>query len=369
MMFYIVFYIGILFGLRDTETGIFISCICIVISLYGYMEVGNLLQFDNIIYGGLIKAFFIITIIITAVIFIITCIYNKNDKYKINSTNYMTILFLYILPIYFICYNTYSYKKTIGDKTMNEILQVATFAGQIILESGGETYRVEDTILRICKTFGAEQAESFVTPTGIMTSILHKGEIYSLTKRVVSRTVDLNKIDKVNDLSRNILSRNLTVDQFKEELIKINEGERYSSMVTLFFSAFGAGSCAILFGGTMKDMFSAFIIGLLIRLITLKGNELRINFFFINVISGALTAISAVILQKLGLASGIHQTIIGSIMLLVPGLAITNAIRDTIAGDLVSGLTRAAEAFFIAISIAVGTGAGLSICMRVLGGI
>ena len=251
---------------------------------------------------------------------------------------------------------------------MNEILQVATFAGQIILESGGETYRVEDTILRICKTFGAEQAESFVTPTGIMTSIFHKGEIYSLTKRVVSRTVDLNKIDKVNDLSRNILSRNLTVDQFKEELIKINEGERYSSMVTLFFSAFGAGSCAILFGGTIKDMFSAFIIGLLIRLITLKGNELRINFFFINVISGALTAILAVILQKLGLASGIHQTIIGSIML-VPGLAITNAIRDTIAGDLVSGLTRAAEAFFIAISVAVGTGAGLSICMRFLGGI
>lgn len=100
MMFYIVFYIGILFGLRDTETGIFISCICIVISLYGYMEVGNLLQFDNIIYGGLIKAFSIITIIITAVIFIITCIYNKNDKYKINSTNYTIILFLYILPIF-----------------------------------------------------------------------------------------------------------------------------------------------------------------------------------------------------------------------------------------------------------------------------
>lgn len=100
MMFYIVFYIGILFGLRDTETGIFISCICIVISLYGYMEVGNLLQFDNIIYGGLIKAFSTITIITTVVIFIITCIYNKNDKYKINSTNYMTILFLYILPIF-----------------------------------------------------------------------------------------------------------------------------------------------------------------------------------------------------------------------------------------------------------------------------
>lgn len=252
---------------------------------------------------------------------------------------------------------------------MNEILQVATFAGQIILESGGETYRVEETIWRICKTFGAEQAESFVTPTGIMSSICHNGEIYSLTKRVISRTVDLNKIDKVNDLSRNILSKNLTVDEFKEELIKINQGERYSFMTTLFFSAFGAGSCAALFGGTFKDMFSAFLIGLLIRLITIKGNELGINFFFINVISGAITATLAIILKKLGIASGIDQTIIGALMLLVPGIAITNAIRDTIAGDLVSGLTRAAEAFFIALSIAVGTGASLSIFITLLGGI
>ena len=100
MMFYIVFYAGVLFGLRDTETGIFISSICIVISIYGYMEVGNLLQFDNIIYGSLVKMLSIIIVITTAIIFIITCIYNKNDKYKINSTNYMRILFLYILPIF-----------------------------------------------------------------------------------------------------------------------------------------------------------------------------------------------------------------------------------------------------------------------------
>ncbi|UKI57677.1 MAG: hypothetical protein L6V81_10290 [Clostridium sp.] len=102
MMFYIVFYAGVLFGLRDTETGIFISSICIVISIYGYMEVGNLLQFDNVIYGDLIKAFSIITIIITTITFIITCIYNKKMiSIKINSTNYTRILFFYI------CYQSF----------------------------------------------------------------------------------------------------------------------------------------------------------------------------------------------------------------------------------------------------------------------
>ena len=79
--------------------------------------------------------------------------------------------------------------------------------------------------------------------------------------------------------------------------------------------------------------------------------------------------ILAIIFININLAANLDQTIIGSIMLLVPGLAITNAIRDTIAGDLLSGLTRAAEAFLVAISIAVGSGAVLSFWLSNFGGI
>ena len=252
---------------------------------------------------------------------------------------------------------------------MNEILQVATFAGQIVLENGGETYRVEETIWRICKAFGAEEAESFVTPTGIMASICHNGQTYSLIKRVSTRTVDLDKIDLVNDLSRNIILKNLSVKDFKIELQNINKGIRYSTTITLIFSALGAAGFAILFGGDMKDFLAAFIIGFIIKLLTIKGSELQINQFFINSLSAAVAAFLAIILVNINIASNLDQTIIGSIMLLVPGLAITNAIRDTIAGDLLSGLTRAAEAFLVAISIAVGSGAVLSFWISNWGGI
>ena len=234
---------------------------------------------------------------------------------------------------------------------MNEILQVAMLAGQMILENGGETYRVEETIWRICKIYGAEQAESFATPTGIMASICHGGKIYSLTRRVSKRTVDLNKIDKVNDLSRSIASKNLSVDDFKNELNKINKVEAYPQMLIIIFSAFGAGSFSVLFGGTFK------------------WSEIGINAFFINSICSGITALLAIILFKLGIASQLNQTIIGAIMLLVPGLAITNAIRDTMSGDLLSGVIRASEAFLVAIAIAVGTGAVLSFWMTNIGGL
>lgn len=252
---------------------------------------------------------------------------------------------------------------------MNEILQVAMLAGQMILENGGETYRVEETIWRICKIYGASEAESFATPTGIMASICHDGKIYSLTRRVSNRTVNLDKIDKVNDLSRSILSKKLSVSDLKHELIKINKEEIYSTPVIIIFSALAAGSFSVLFGGTLKDVFAAFLIGVVIKFLTIKWSDIGINSFFINSICSGITAFLAIILYKLGVASQINQTIIGAIMLLVPGLAITNAIRDTISGDLLSGLIRAAEAFLVAVSIAVGTGAVLSFWISNFGGI
>lgn len=252
---------------------------------------------------------------------------------------------------------------------MDELLHVATFAGKIMLESGAETYRAEEIIWRICKIYGAEEADSFVTTTGIMVSIYNDGKTYSLIKRVSVRTVDLDKVDKVNDLSRNILSRQLSISDLKKELLLINKGNRYSITINVLISALGAFCFVFLFNGAFKDAISAFFIGIVIKITSIKFSELNINTFFINSICAGIAAIMAIFFTSQGIATNLDKTIIGSIMLLVPGLAITNAIRDTISGDLLAGLTRAAEAFLVAISIAVGTGAVLSFWISNFGGI
>ncbi|MGL4772409.1 MAG: threonine/serine exporter family protein [Clostridium sp.] len=252
---------------------------------------------------------------------------------------------------------------------VNKILHISTSAGKIMLESGGETYRVEETICRICQSYGVNEADAFVTPTGIMVSICHNNQTYSLIKRVTSRGVDLNKIHEINDLSRTLVNEKLSPESFESELNRITKGERYSEKVTLFFSALSAGAFAMLFGGDIKDAFTAFFAGLIIKAISVYFQKLNLNQFFINSICAGVGSFIVILLLNLGLASNMDKSIIGTIMLLVPGLAITNAIRDTIAGDLVSGLTKAAEAFLVAISIAVGTGAVLSFFINTLGGL
>ncbi|MBL4935132.1 threonine/serine exporter family protein [Clostridium sp. YIM B02515] len=252
----------------------------------------------------------------------------------------------------------------------NKVIHLAAYAGKIILENGGETYRVEETIIRICDAYGLKDAESYVTPTGIMISAVDTtGNTISLIKRIKSRTVNLEKISYVNDLSRSIKQKNLSIDIVKDELNKINNLSRYGLKTTLFFSSISAGFFTLLFGGNIYDFIISFFIGMIIKYISIKLSRININEFFINVLGGAIAALIALIAVELNLANNVDKIIIGSIMLLVPGLAITNAIRDTIAGDLVSGISRALEAFLIAVAIAVGSGIILKLWVNYFGGI
>lgn len=244
---------------------------------------------------------------------------------------------------------------------LNKLNTVSTLAGKILLESGAETYRVEETISRICIAYGAHTADSFVIPTGIMVTVTYYDEVATLVKRITSRGVDLNKIDAVNDLSRRIQTESIDLCDFNKELIKISNSPRYSHLITLICSAVAAGCFSIMFGGDFKDFLAATLIGAVIKIATIIFQKLNINEFFVNSFCGGLCAILATMFLRLNICSNLDKTIIGSIMLLVPGLIITNAIRDTIAGDFLSGITKASEAFLIAVSIAVGTGAILSV--------
>lgn len=251
----------------------------------------------------------------------------------------------------------------------NRILHLATFAGEIMLQSGAEIYRVEETIGRICLSYGVQSAHSFVTPTGIIMSITDNKDIV-LTKvvRINQRTVDLDKIARINDLSRKMSIENIDFDCAEDMLREIKNSENYSDRILIISSSIVAGFFTLLFGGTFKDFLVSLFIGFIIKWISIKLQKIDTNAFFINVIGGATSSFIALLSTKLGLGDNTDKIVIGSLMLLVPGLAITNAIRDTLAGDLLAGNSRASEAFLIAVAIAVGSGLVFTIWINFFGG-
>lgn len=254
------------------------------------------------------------------------------------------------------------------EKEKKTLLRIALYAGEIILKNGGETYRSEETINLICKSRNMEHVNSFVTPTGLFISDDRLDGI-SFIKRVTNRTINLDKISKVNNFSRKFVAGEINQDDAILILDEINNEKKYPKRTKMIFTGFAAAFFSLLYGANIVDFIVSFIVGMMGILMNWKIEGLSKTNFVANVISGALIACLVLIAKRLNIVSNIDMIIVGAIMPLVPGLALTNGLRDFISGDLVAGVTRVAEALMIAISIAVGVGTILKLSVYILGGV
>ncbi|KXZ39442.1 Uncharacterized membrane protein YjjP, DUF1212 family [Alkalithermobacter thermoalcaliphilus JW-YL-7 = DSM 7308] len=248
-----------------------------------------------------------------------------------------------------------------------DILRIALYAGEIMLKNGAETYRVEDTIDRICKSKNLKHVSSFVTPTGIFISD-DRFDGISFIKRIKSRTINLSKISQVNDFSREFVNSNLSIEQALLLLKKIDKSPKYPKVIRILSAGFASGFFALLFGSSFLDFLAAFIISMIAVFASSKIEKVSQTSFLANASGGAIIATLTIFFQLLGFGNSIDMIIVGSIMPLLPGVALTNGLRDFISGDLISGVSRVFEAVFISISIAVGVGSILNIWINVFGG-
>lgn len=245
---------------------------------------------------------------------------------------------------------------------INGVLRMAVDAGQMIMESGGETYRAQDIFTRIAKSCGMQEAAGFVVPTGIMATVTdYTGQTASVTRVLPHRSTHLEKIARVHAIVEALENRRIQPAEARRELTAIRSLKKHPPLITLLSAGAVAAFFMLIFGGQWTDFPIAFGIGTLLRAGTNALEKLDIPVFFTNVIGGLLASMLAFSCVNLGLAAHADRIIIGVIMLLVPGVAIVNAIRDTLTGDLVAGISRGVEAFVTAVAIALGTGLGLKL--------
>lgn len=241
-----------------------------------------------------------------------------------------------------------------------EVVEVCLLAGKIMLQNGAETYRVEDTMTRIAASFGIVQSHSFVTPTGIIFSI--DGSEPTKLIRVSERSTNLEKVAVVNDISRKISAKELTVQVALEQLKKV-EKTSYSFPIWLqiIAAALASGCFLIMFGGEWSDFLPAVITGGVGFCAALYFQYLVEIKFFAEFVSASIIGFLSFLFVMSGIGHDVDKIIIGSVMPLVPGLLITNAVRDLMAGHLVSGISKGAEACLTAFAIGTGIAVVFSI--------
>ena len=249
------------------------------------------------------------------------------------------------------------------------LLDTAVLAGEIMLCSGAETYRVEDTMYHILKTSEAESIEALALMTGIVATLNSPdmGQPMTIMKAVNDRTTNLNHIIQVNDISRRYCGGELTLEETYRKLKQIG-GMQYCRTLCNIALVGVASGFAMMFGGTFLDVVVTVMVGILLAGIITLGQKLRMNVIIVDILSSMGIAVLAIAMKTYAIQTiNMDTVIISAIMPLVPGVAITNAIRDTLQGDYLSGGARVLEAFLKAASIALGVGIGMAIFGAVAG--
>lgn len=251
-----------------------------------------------------------------------------------------------------------------------KVLDLAMEAGRILLDAGAEIFRVEETMKRIAQAYGIEKFNSFVLSTGIfITAENEEGEIYASVKHIPIQSAKLHRIAAVNQLSREITEGKYTLEEAVERLEQIKTMPGKKTITKMIAAGVGSGGFCYLLGGHFTDMLAAFLSGFLLYTVLVERREKTTSKIVVNLIGGFSASLFSVLFYKLGLGHAPGTILVGSIMPLVPGVSLVNAIRDFAEGNYIGGGVRFLDALMVALGVSLGVGLTYILYFRLTGGV
>ena len=243
------------------------------------------------------------------------------------------------------------------------LLDLGTELGYKLVLSGAEIYRVEESVLRLLTAYGL-QPQVFALPSCLIVSVnTPSGHPITQMRRVPPHGTDIELLERCNELCRRLCREVPPLPEAAEQVRKLGQDHRaYPTRILLLGYAAAAAFFTAFYGGTLLDTLCGGLCGLAVGLWMLWAiPRLRFNNLFQTLIGAAIASLLALILVHMGIGGQLEAITIGTLMVLVPGMALTNAMREIMAGDIFSGLSRTAESILTATAIALGVMVSLAI--------
>lgn len=246
-------------------------------------------------------------------------------------------------------------------KNVNEL---ALTAGEILLGNGAETYRIEETVSRICESYGFT-AECLAMSNGIL--LLVEGSQFdkiTSMKKVGQKHVDLYKIELINSFSRQLKENPLPYDEAKKALDEIKKSPNFTLPVRTIAVCMTGFIYTLFFNGSLIDGIASIIICLITYMMLEKISEFGFFQFLEYYLAGLVIGGTSILSHMLIPSINAHNVITGGIMILLPGVVLTNGIKDVIYGNFSSGISKFCEALIVIIAVSIGVGTALFIGMK-----
>lgn len=174
-------------------------------------------------------------------------------------------------------------------------------------------------------------------------------------------SIHLGRVAAVNNLSREIVAKKYTMEEARKKIEEIDKIPFTNNLLQIFVSGLGSGAFCYLLGGSLIDSLASFLSGILLWCFVLYLSKKGANKIMLNILSSALVTLTGILMFRYVFGENMDKIIIGSIIPLLPGVPLTNSIRDFLNGDYLSGTIRMIDAVLVACCIALGVGVVLRV--------
>lgn len=238
---------------------------------------------------------------------------------------------------------------------MKEQLTCAMDIGEQMLLAGAEVHRVEDSIKRMCLALGAKRIDVFIITSSMVATFYNDDENgYTQTRRIDGIGTDMEKLHRLNALSRKICEQPMSLEEIRAEFRAILAARSYPFYLECIACCAIAGAFTLFFGGTWIEALVSLFVGGIVKCALYLFEKTLKNKVICKLLCSFLASTLAFAAVRWGITGDIDKVIIGNIMSLIPGIGLTNALRDLFTGDNIAGILRSIEALLVAVAIAAG---------------
>ncbi|WP_372881380.1 threonine/serine exporter ThrE family protein [Psychromonas sp.] len=238
-------------------------------------------------------------------------------------------------------------------QAQTELTRIAVKAGQLLHQHGAESRLVEQTTQRIGLALGAQGMELSVSPDAIVITSLFEGHCITTTRRCYDRGINMQMVCDVMRICVMAEKQLLDAAQVKERLNRLKP-MKYNRWLVVLMIGFSCSSFSHFFGGDLAVYITTFFASAGAMLIRQELAHRHHNPF----VNFAVAAFVATTIASIGVIFEFGEkpeiAMAASVLLLVPGFPLINAVSDMLKGHISMGIARWVFASILTVSVSVG---------------
>lgn len=252
-------------------------------------------------------------------------------------------------------HDTHTHKPAMEREELREVITLALWAGQMLLQNGADTTRVEETVHRLGTSLGCDWMDIIVLPDAIIATTINNHEFRTKARRAPVRGVNMQVIAEISELSYQAIQGNLDSSKLRQELSRIATMPlNYNRWVVVFGVGLACASFSRLFDGDWLVFLITFFASSTAMFVRQELHKQYFNSLIIVTVTAFTAGIIASLASLFQLSSNPSIAVIASVLLLVPGVPLINAAEDLINGHVLAGMMRAVWGLLIVFGIALG---------------